>query len=57
MKRKAFIKMLKKNGWWLVREGGDHSVYTNGSASESVPRHTELDDDLIRAIIKRRELK
>ena len=29
MKQKDLIKLLEKNGWYKVREGGNHIVYTN----------------------------
>jgi mRNA interferase HicA len=57
MRRTDFIRMLEKNGWWLEREGGSHSIYTNGTVSEPVPRHKELKETLVKAIIKRRGLK
>ena len=56
MKRKDLIKLLKKNGWWLEREGGNHSIYTNGKSSEPVSRQKEIDEILANAIIKRRNL-
>ncbi len=31
MKQKDLIKLLKKNGWWMLREGSNHSIYTNGN--------------------------
>jgi len=57
MKRKNFIKLLEKNGWRLLRDKGAHSIYTNGKSSEPVPRHKELNELLVQAIIKRRGLK
>lgn len=57
MKRKDFIKLLERNGWYLKRNGGSHDVYTNGQRSEPVPRHSEIDEDLAKAIIKRQGLK
>jgi len=56
MKRTDFIRLLEKNGWWLERDKGPHSIYTNGTASEPIPRHRELKEPLVRAIIKRRGL-
>jgi predicted RNA binding protein YcfA (HicA-like mRNA interferase family) len=49
--------MLEKNGWWLERDKGPHAIYTNGKVSEPIPRHKELKETLVKAIIKRRELK
>lgn len=57
MKQKDSIKLLKKNGWWMLREGNNHSIYTNGRESEAIPRHKELNEQLAKAIIKRRGLK
>ena len=57
VKRVEFIRILERNGWWLERDKGPHSIYTNGLASESVPRHKELKEQLVMAIIKRRGLK
>ena len=57
MKRKDLIKKLTQNGWWFLRHGGKHDIYTNGTNSESISRQTEIDEDLAKAIIKRRGLK
>ena len=56
-KRADLIKLLEKNGWYLKRNGGNHDLYTNGKESETIPRHKEINENLARAIIKRRELK
>lgn len=57
MKRKDLIKLLERNGWWLKREGGNHTIYTNGIDNEPISRQTEIDDILAKKIIKRRGLK
>jgi predicted RNA binding protein YcfA (HicA-like mRNA interferase family) len=57
MKRRDWIKKLEANGWWLKRNGGDHDVYTNGVDCEAVSRQREIDEDLIKKIIRRRGLK
>ncbi|MCL2545123.1 MAG: type II toxin-antitoxin system HicA family toxin [Clostridia bacterium] len=57
MKRRDLIKLLERNGWWLRREGSDHSIYTDGKHNEPVPRQTEIDERLARKIISRRGLK
>ncbi len=57
MKRKDLIKLFERNGWYLVREGGSHTVYTNGRESEAIPRHTEINERLAKALIKKRNLK
>ena len=57
MKRKDLIKLFERNGWYLEREGGSHTVYTNGRESETIPRHTEINERLAKALIKKRNLK
>ncbi len=56
-KRSDLIRLLEKNGWYLKRNGGGHDIYTNGTESETIPRHKEVKENLARAIIKRRGLK
>jgi len=56
MKRKDLINKLKRNGWWLDRHGSKHDIYTNGSASESISRQTEIEEKLAHKIIKRNGL-
>lgn len=57
MKRRDLIKLFEKNGWWKLREGHDHTIYTDGKAFEPVSRQTEIDERLAKTIIKRRGLK
>lgn len=57
MKRRDLIKKLEKNGWWLLRHGTNHDVYTNGEASEPIPRHSEVKESLAKSIMKRQGLK
>ena len=56
-KRTDLIKLLVKNGWYLKRNGAAHDLYTNGTACETIPRHSEIKENLARAIIKRQGLK
>lgn len=54
MKRRALLDHLRRHGCRLRREGANHSVYwnpTNGRIS-TVPRHTEIDNNLARKICK-----
>lgn len=57
MLTRDFINLLLKNGWQFSRHGSNHDVYKKGNIRESVPRHRTMDDDLAKAIIKRRGLK
>ncbi len=57
MKRKDLIKLLERNGWQLLREGANHTVYTNGKKVEAIPCHNEIAEMLAKAIIKRNNLQ
>lgn len=57
MKTKDLIALLRRNGWYLKRNGGSHDFYTNGQKSETIPRHSEIKEALAKAIIKRNNLK
>ena len=57
MKQKDLINLFKRNGWWLVRQGSNHMVFTNGSESETVPRHKESNRVLAKALHQGRGLK
>lgn len=57
MKRIDLERLLRSNGWWLLRNGGNHDIWTNGKEIEAIPRHKEIPDKLANAIIKRRGLK
>ena len=56
MKRKDLIKRFRQRGWWVAREGGNHTIMTDGTDYEPIPRHTEISEELAKAIIKRRGL-
>ena len=56
MKRRDLEKKLKSAGWYLLRNGSDHDIWTNGTDLEAVPRHKEINERLAKAIIKKRGL-
>ncbi len=35
-----------------IREGGNHTVVSIGAARTTIPRHNEIDDMLVRKIMK-----
>ena len=43
VKRRDLIRLLKQSGFELVREGGKHSIYSNGRKIIPVKRHRTLD--------------
>jgi predicted RNA binding protein YcfA (HicA-like mRNA interferase family) len=52
VKRRVFLKELRKAGCILHRHGGRHDLYLNPANGRSapVPRHTEIKDSLCRLI-------
>ncbi len=54
MKRRDLIKKLDKAGCELLRHGGKHDIYHNPStgASQPVPRHREINENLAKAILR-----
>lgn len=58
MKQRDVIKLLKQQGYYLLRDQGNHMVFTidnpasNQQKRISVPRHTELKETTARAILK-----
>ena len=55
MKTKDLKDRLKKLGWRLKREGGNHEIWTNGEIDEQIPRHRETNERLAKKIIKTAE--
>lgn len=55
MKRRDLIKILTEMGCELARHGGNHDWYTNPQTkhSQPVPRHTEINENLAKSIIKK----
>jgi len=43
VKRRDLIKYLQDNGFYLLREGANHSIYTNGDKTIPVKRHRNFD--------------
>lgn len=52
MKSRDLKKKLKLLGWWKLREGSRHEVWTNGNIQEQIPRHREIDEILAKKIIR-----
>jgi mRNA interferase HicA len=43
VKRRDLVRYLEGNGFYLLREGGNHSVYTDNIKTIPVKRHRSLD--------------
>lgn len=54
MKRRDLLRHLERHGCEFLREGGSHTVYVNRTAKKAstVPRHSEINQDLARKICK-----
>ena len=54
MKREAFIHQLTRAGCELHRRGAKHDIYINPKTGQKqpVPRHTEIDNQLVKHIKK-----
>ena len=58
MRDKDLVKLLKQNGWELVRIRGSHHVMQKGSQTEVVPVHgKDVPTGLLHKILKRARLK
>ncbi len=58
MKRTGLVRHLQNNGCELLREGKKHSIFINlrKKKSSTVPRHTEINELLVKKICKDREI-
>ena len=43
IKRRDLVRHLEQNDFYLLREGSNHSIYTNGTKVIPVKRHKQLD--------------
>ena len=43
VKRRDLVKYFEENGFRLLREGGNHSIYTNNRMTIPIKRHGYID--------------
>ena len=43
VKRRDLIRYPEQNGYYLLREGANHTIYSNGTRVIPVKRHRQLD--------------
>jgi predicted RNA binding protein YcfA (HicA-like mRNA interferase family) len=43
VKRSELIEYLEENGFYLLREGSKHSIYTNKNKTIPIKRHRHFD--------------
>lgn len=53
MKQKELVDRLKNAGFVLIRHGANHDIYGRDNCKESIPRHSEINENLAKAIIKK----
>lgn len=51
MKRQDLIKLFRQNGWRLKRQGHDHEIWEKNSQIEMIPRHSNINERLAKALI------
>ena len=56
MKRKELIIKLQAKGFVFDRHGGNHDVFKRGNEEEQIPRHSEINEYLAKAIIRKWDL-
>ena len=53
MKRRDIIKKLEEEGYQILRDKGDHTVYyKKGRALAVVPRHKEINENTAKMILR-----
>ncbi len=57
IKRRDLIRYFEENGFRLLREGANHSIYTNNVKTVPVKRHRALDRITANEICKQADLK
>jgi len=57
VRRTDLVKYLKANGYYLLREGGKHSIYYNGVKTVPVKRHRIIHRITANEICKQAGLK
>jgi len=57
VKRRDLVRYLEENGFSLLREGKNHSIYTNNKKTIPVKRHKYLDRITANELCKQAGLK
>ena len=57
VKRRDLIKYFEENGFYLLREGGKHSVYTNNEKTIPIKRQRTIDRITANELCKQAGLK
>ena len=52
MKNKDLKKILTGLGWYFLRKGNSHEIWTNCKDINAIPRHREINENTAKSIIK-----
>lgn len=52
MKRVKLEKIMRKNGWYFLRHGSKHDIWTNDETKVAVPMKKELNKMLCKTLLK-----
>lgn len=52
MKRMDLVRTLTKAGYFLLRNGSNHDIFSNGIHKIAVPRHREIKERTAKDIMK-----
>ena len=57
VRRRDLVKYFEENGFHLLREGGKHSIYTDGDKTIPIKRHRVVDCITANELCKQAGLK
>ncbi len=57
VKRRDLIRYFKQNNYFILREGGAHTIFTNGVKTIPIKRHRVLDRITANELCKQAGLK
>jgi mRNA interferase HicA len=55
LKKRDLERQLRDLGWWFLRAGGSHDIWTNGTLKTPVPRHAEIKEMTSKGILDKAE--
>ena len=53
MKKRDVEQRLRDLGWFFVREGGSHEIWSNGIEQTTLPRHRAINEMTARSILRK----
>jgi mRNA interferase HicA len=57
VRRRDLVKYFEENGFYLLREGAKHSIYTNNEKTIPIKRHRTIDRITANELCKQAGLK